>query len=212
MYPGGLFDLRSSVYNRMGGAFDGDPYPGFHALRQSGPVHGAIPGPLVGFHGDAFFQGLPFPDRPHYSVFDYATCDAVVHDQEHFSSSTHTPGADEHGVPDSSILTMDGDRHRRYRPLVQPSFVPKRARWWIDKWIDGTVHALIDTFETNGRADLNVEFCAAIPLLTICGSFGISVQDALDIRSAVAAKGRRHVHENRAANPRRPPRTTPPTT
>ena len=47
------------------------------------------------------------------------------------------------------------------------------------------MHALIDSFEGNGRADLNVEFCAAIPLLTICGSFGVPVPEALDIRAAV---------------------------
>src|ERR1039458_4482339 len=90
-----LFDLRNDVYTSRGGAFDGDPYPGFHALRESGPVHEGIPGPLVGFHGDAFFQGLPFPDRPHYSAFDHATCDAVVRDAEHFSSSNQAPGSQE---------------------------------------------------------------------------------------------------------------------
>jgi cytochrome P450 len=73
--------------------------------------------------------------------------------------------------------------------LVQPSFVPKRAQWWIQNWIATTVHALIDNIEANGRADLNVEFCAPIPLLTICGSFGVTVPDALDIRAAVTSDG-----------------------
>jgi cytochrome P450 len=181
-----LFDLRSAVYDRMGGSFDEDPYPAFHRLRKSGPVHEGTPGRLVGFQGTEAFQGLPFPDRRHFTVFDYATCDAVVRDPETFSSSPASGGAV--GIPlyDSSMLTMDGPRHRRYRALVQPSFLPKRARWWIENWIDATVNALIDTFRTNGRADLNVEFCAAIPLLTICGSFGISVEQALDIRAVVA--------------------------
>jgi cytochrome P450 len=58
--------------------------------------------------------------------------------------------------------------------------------WWNENWIQPTVEALIDSFESNGRADLNVEFCAPIPVLTICGSFGISVEDALDIRAAVS--------------------------
>src|SRR5262249_35668587 len=61
--------------------------------------------------------------------------------------------------------------------------------WWTEKWIRPTIDALIDSFEASGRADLNVEFCAAIPLLTICGSFGISVEDALDIRTAVSTGG-----------------------
>jgi cytochrome P450 len=89
----------------------------------------------------------------------------------------------------ASILYMDGAEHRRYRALVQPSFLPKRARWWIENWIERTVHALIDRIEGKGRADLNVEVFAAIPLLTITGSFGISVADALDIRAAVTSDG-----------------------
>ena len=183
-----LFDLRSSVYASRGGAFEDDPYPKFHELRTTGPVHEGIPGPLVGFHGEAVFQGLPFPDRPHYSAFDFATCDAVLRSTENYSSSTHTPGSTE-ALYETTILYMDGERHRRYRLLVQPSFVPKRAQWWIDRWITTTVHALIDMFQANGRADLNVEFCAAIPLLTICGSFGVTIPQALDIRAAVISDG-----------------------
>ena len=183
-----LFDLRGSVYASRGGAFEDDIYPAFHRLRETGPVHPGIVGPLVGFHGDAFFQGLPFPDRPHFSVFDYATCDAVLRDSATYASTEHPPGS-EAARNEKMILNMDGTRHRRYRTLVQPSFVPKKARWWIEQWIDSTVHALIDAFEPNGRADLNVEFCAAIPLLTITGSFGVSLPLALDIRAAVTADG-----------------------
>ena len=46
------------------------------------------------------------------------------------------------------------------------------------------MHALIDNLDGDGRADLNVDFCAAIPMLTITGSFGIPIEQALDIRGA----------------------------
>jgi cytochrome P450 len=187
-----LFDLRSSVYTRQGGAFEEDPYPGFHRLRESGPVHEGTPGRLVGFEGAEFFQGLPEPDRRHFSAFDFETCDAIVRTPEIFRSAPPDPGDGIDGMSlyDASMLSMDGDKHRRYRALVQPSFVPGKAQWWIQSWIGTTVHALLDSIEGNGRADLNVEFCAAIPLLTICGSFGVSVEDALDIRAAVTSEGR----------------------
>jgi cytochrome P450 len=183
-----LFDLRSDVYASRGGAFEGDPYPVFHTLRESGPVHLGTPGELVGFTGPAYFAGLPHPDRPHFTVFDYATCNEVVRDVETFSASEHEPGSEAY-EQEPMLLFMDGGRHKRHRTLVQSSFVPKRARWWIENWISRTVHALIDTFAANGRADLNVEYFAAIPLLTICGSFGVGVSDALDIRAAVTADG-----------------------
>ena len=83
------------------------------------------------------------------------------------------------------MLSMGGVQHRRYRALVQPSFSPAKVRWWIENWIEHTVHALIDAFEGNGRAELNVELCAAIPVLTITGSFGLPVEQALDVRESL---------------------------
>jgi len=183
-----LFDLRSTVYARQGGAFEADPYPAFHRLRETGPVHVGTPGRLVGFEGPEFFQGLPEPNRPHVSVFDFETCDAVMRNPEVFRSAPPDPDGSFH-LYEASMLSMDGEKHRRYRALVQPSFVPAKAQWWIRNWIDATVTALLDNIEANGRADLNVEFCAAIPLLTICGSFGVSVDDALDIRASVTSEG-----------------------
>ena len=85
-----LFDLRSSVYATRGGAFEDDPYPEFHRLRETGPVHEGIVGELVGYHGEAFFQGLPYPDRQHVSCFDFATCDTVFRDGETFVPATRS--------------------------------------------------------------------------------------------------------------------------
>jgi len=184
-----LFDLRSHVYDKMGGSFEDDPYPAFHGLRESGPVHRGTPGRLIGFQGEEFFQGLPEPDRPHFSAFDFDTCDAIVRDPQTYRMVPPDPDPGDRLLHESSILYMDGDRHRRYRALVQPSFVPAKAQWWVRNWVDVTVQALIDNIAHDGTADLNVDFCAAIPLLTICGSMGISVADALDIRAAVTSGG-----------------------
>ena len=181
-----LFDLTSDVYADRGGSFDIDPYPAFRRLRETGPVHAGIVGPLVGFHQDAFFQGLPYPELEHFSAFDFETCDEVMRDTSRFVSAPPAGGW-ETQLAESMMLYMDGPRHRRYRALVQPSFVPKQAQWWTRNWIESTVTALVDTFAGNRKADLNIEFCAAIPLLTICGSFGVQYEEALDIREAVTS-------------------------
>ena len=179
-----LFDFRSNVYASRGGAFEDDPYPEFHRLRERAPVHEGIVGQLVGYHGDAFFQGLPYPDRRHFSCFDFATCDAVFRDGDTFVSGD--PIGDD--MIDASILFMDGTRHRRYRALVQPSFLPKRAAWW--RAVDQADGRRTDRpARGHGRADLNVDFFSAIPLLTITGSFGISIAEALTIRAAVTSDG-----------------------
>jgi len=194
-----LFDLRQRGDARVGDkvvSYTEDPYPRFHELREQGPVVPGIVHELLGFPYPATFQALPEPDRPHFSVFDFETCDKVFRDEVNFPSAPE-PVSGRGGV-DQSMLSMNGVQHRRYRALVQPSFVPKKAEWWISQWIHTTVHALIDGFEADGKAELNVDFDAAIPVLTITGSFGVAVEDALSIREALGdsyGAGVQRLHE-----------------
>jgi cytochrome P450 len=181
-----LFDLRSDVYESRGGAFAEDPYPTFHRLRETGPVHAGTPHEALGWTGDVYFQGLPYPQRPHFSAYDFETCSTVLKDDARFVTNV-PPLEGEVALPDVGILFMDGKPHRAQRMLVQPSFVPNRMVWWLERWITSTVHALIDGFEADGRVDLNMEFCGPIPLLTITGSFGVGIEEALDVRDSVTA-------------------------
>ncbi|UGQ11000.1 cytochrome P450 [Yinghuangia sp. ASG 101] len=181
-----LFDLRGSYLASVGGGYEDDPYPAWARLREEAAVHPGTVHELTGYDGPANFQGLPFPDRPHFSAFSYAACDAAFRNAEVFAASP-TP-VDPIGDAISlgnTMLSMGGQQHRRYRALVQPSFVPNKAEWWIRNWIEETVDLLIDSFVDDGRAELNVDFCAAIPVLTITGSFGVPVEKALDIRAAL---------------------------
>jgi cytochrome P450 len=180
-----MFDLRRG--GRRAGQFkvyEDDPYPTFQRLRETGPVHEGMPHDLLGFPESAGFHGIPDPTRPHFSVFSFAECDGVYKNQEVFRSSPPESASEARGSSlASSMLYMDGPEHRRYRTLVQPSFVPNKAKWWMENWIHQTVHALIDGFESEKQAELNVDFDAAIPMLTITGSFGLTTEQALDVRS-----------------------------
>ena len=181
-----LFDLRGGFFEFNGGWFDDDPYPIWRDLRERGPVHEGIVHELSGLDRPALFHGLPYPELPHYSVFSYEACDAAYRDAKVFASAPVAEEIDKAEVSAlNSMLSMDGRHHRRYRSLVQPSFVPSKVQWWVRNWIEQTVHLLIDHFEGAGRAELNVDFCAAIPVLTITGSFGVPVEQALDIREAL---------------------------
>ena len=51
---------------------------------------------------------------------------------------------------DAAILFMDHKRHRDHRTLVQPSFVPGRATWWLDNFIKGMVGELADAINKDG--------------------------------------------------------------
>jgi cytochrome P450 len=180
-----LFDLRTAFNVRNGGDYEDDPYPRWRQLREDAPVHHGTVHELTGYLKPATFQGLPESDRPHFSVFGYATIDEILRSGD-FQSSPDAVDATGEAAIASSMLSMDGTQHRRYRGLVQPSFVPAKAQWWINNWIEETVQALITTFEGDGRAELNVDFCAAIPVLTITGSFGVGVDQALTIRESLS--------------------------
>lgn len=182
-----LFDLGNQVQVWNGGNYDADPYLVWNRLRGEAPVHKGTVHALSGVTEDLMFHGLPYSDRPHYSAFSWAACDAAYRDAETFASSAEAVDLEDgEPGPTNSMLSMGGEQHRRYRSLVQPSFSPPKVRWWIENWIESTVHSLIDAFERRGQAELNVELCAAIPVLTITGSFGIPVDQALDVREALA--------------------------
>jgi cytochrome P450 len=182
-----LFDLAGNVAGWNGGHYRADPYPLWHELRDRAAVHAGTVHALSGIEEELIFHGLPYEDRPHFSAFSWAACDAAYRDPETFASSAEAVDL-KSGAPSvtNSMLSMGGTQHRRYRALVQPSFSPTKARWWIENWIEATVHALIDHFEGAGRAELNVELCAAIPVLTITGSFGVPLEQALDVRESLS--------------------------
>lgn len=181
-----LFDLRTNFNALLGGAYEQDPYPIWHELREAAPVHPGTLHNLSGIEEDIFFHGLPYPELPHFTAFTHEACDEIYRNDSVFASSpvVNDPEANTAGV-ESSMLMMGGTEHRRYRSLVQPSFVPARAKWWIENWIQETVDGLVEAILEEGRAELNVDFCAAIPVLTITGSFGIPVAQALDVRDAI---------------------------
>src|SRR5262245_7829481 len=182
-----LFDLRSSYNVLSGGAYQDDPYPIRHRLREEGPVLPGVLHELTGCSERMYFHGLPYPGRPHFTLFDYETSFAAHRNPEVFASSPVPVDLDSGALGlTNSMLSMDGDQHKRYRALVQPSFMSSNGKWWIDNWISETVHMLIDAFARDGRAELNVDFCAAIPILTITGSFGVPIEQALEIRASLA--------------------------
>ncbi len=181
-----LFDLRNEANADTVGEYVGDPYPRWRELREEAPVHPGTLHQLTGYAGPAAFQGLPYEDRPHFTAFTFAACDEAFRNTEVFASSL-VPVDIENGPlhPLNSMQTMTGSQHRRYRSLVQPSFVVPRMRWWTTRWIEQTVHAVIDGFIHEAAADLNLDFCAVIPLLTITGSFGVGVESSVELRDAL---------------------------
>ncbi|MFB4298726.1 cytochrome P450 [Actinomadura sp. NTSP31] len=175
-----LFDTGGEYRRAISG---GDYVEDFHAdlrrARESGPVHeGSVEEAL----------GLPRPEyarrwsEPVVSVFDYGTVNAVFRDSETFNSEILRGTFATFGP---NILGMDGAEHARHRAVVQPSFGRAATQWWIDRWIAGITDALLSRVEGRGRAELNLDFCALLPLLTITGSFGVRMAETLRLRELI---------------------------
>ncbi|MET0143438.1 MAG: cytochrome P450 [Ilumatobacteraceae bacterium] len=170
-----LYDVEKHAVGNDGILVE-DPYPDFARLREEAPVHEGKVSDLLG----APINPSMRPDVPHYSLFSFEACNTALRENETFSSAYYVgQGTKMFG---RGILEMVGDEHRRYRALVQGAFTPSRASWWIDKWIAALVDEAVSGFEDRGRAELNSELCARIPIQTITGSFGLNRQEALDYR------------------------------
>ena len=105
-----LFDLRSSYNAYTGGTYEDDPYPVWHRLREEGPVLPGILHELTGSTDPLFFHGLPYPDSPHFTVFDYDSCMTVYRNSDVFASSPEP--VDLEGGPlglTNSMLSMGGN-------------------------------------------------------------------------------------------------------
>lgn len=177
-----LFDTGGEYRRaRSGGDFAVDFHAGLRRARETGPVHEGTVEQVLGLPHPAPIAGRARPAAV-FSVFDYATANAVFRDPETFSSEAMQSTFDTFG---RNILGMGGAEHSRHRAVVQPSFNRNMMRWWADRWIDGITRTLLDRIEPRGAADLNLEFCALLPLLTITGSFGVGMDDTLRLRELI---------------------------
>jgi cytochrome P450 len=174
-----LYDVERHVMATDGGILVEDPYPGFQRLLAEAPVHEGTVRELLGYGPNMYSQSL-YADRPFFSAFSFEANDIVLRDNDTYSSKFYEGLVT--AMFGHTILEMVGDEHRRYRALVQPAFTPKRAQWWIDRWIERLVDETVSAFEGRGHGELNAELCSRIPLQTITGSFGLTREQALDFR------------------------------
>jgi cytochrome P450 len=172
-----LYDVERHVMATDGGILVEDPYPAFAELLREAPVHQGSVRELLGYPPGGL-GGLR--EGPKYTAMSYEANDTVLRENEVFSSTFYAGFTT--AMFGRSILEMVGDEHRRYRALVQPAFTPKRAQWWIDQWIATLVDEAISAFEHEGRAELNTDLCARIPLQTITASFGLTRDEAFEFR------------------------------
>ncbi len=181
-----LYDVRREA-EVMGNLIEGDVTPDIHALRAQAPVHKGKLRELLGL--PAHERHVAAIGRQHYTVLAYDACEAAFRDPRHFSNRvSHHPN--ERNELTMSILEMDGPMHRAYRRTIQPRFLmPQALGWWRQRTVDSIILRLIDRLRLRDRAELNIDYCARIPVYTITTAIGMQGDDALIFRDAFVKSG-----------------------
>lgn len=180
-----LYDVRKEA-EAIGNLIERDVTPDIHALRAQAPVHVGRQRELLGLpHHDRHVAAI---GKQHYAVLSYEACEAAFREPKLFSSRVS------HSAPDDeltmSILEMDGPMHRAYRRTIQPRFLMLEAiDWWRKKTVDSIVGKLIERLQQRDRAELNIDYCARIPVYTITTAIGLEGDDALTFRDAFVKSG-----------------------
>ena len=127
-----LFDLRSSYNEYIGGNYHDDPYPIWHRLREQGPVLPGILHELTGCTDPMYCHGLPYPDRPHFTMFDYETCFTAYRNRRGVRVLARTVRHVQRTARRSptACCRWAAPSTSATAALVQSSFLPANGKWW----------------------------------------------------------------------------------
>lgn len=181
-----LYDIRREAV-ALGNYVAEDQTDAIAALRAQAPVHAGKLRDLLGLpphKRHALAEG-----RPHFCALSFDACEEVMRDSKRFSSKiVHHPNpANEKRM---GVLEMDGPEHRAYRRALQTIFLQHNAEtWWRERWIDTTIAQLVERLKGRARAELNLDFCARVPVHTITTAIGLDGEEALAFRMAWMKSG-----------------------
>jgi cytochrome P450 len=134
-----------------------DPFPWYHTMRASAPIH----------HN---------PNRDSWSVFRYEDVQRALSDYAVFSSeSQHLPREQRQPIG-ASIISTDPPRHRQLRSLVSQAFTPRRVAQ-LEPRITTIVHELLDRVVPAGRMDVIDDLAYPLPVIVIAELLGIPPAD-----------------------------------
>ena len=176
-----LYDVRREAIE-MGNLVEGDMNQAMSALRERGAVQKGFLRELLKL--PTHFRYALAAGREGYTALTFAACEAAFRNSAQFSSRiAHQPTDGEE--QSRGLLEMDGQQHRSHRRTLQPMFVRNQtSTWWRERWVNEIVTMLIERLRKQKSADLNLEFCARIPVHTITRAIGLSGDDALVFRDA----------------------------
>jgi cytochrome P450 len=176
-----LYDVRREA-EAMGNFIERDVTQEIHELRAQAPVHKGKLREILGLPV-SYERHKNLVGRQHFTVLGYEACEAAFRNPGVFSSKAQMDP--EVGEKGTALLELDPPRHRAYRRTVQPMFQMNEAlTWWREKTIDGIIDRLVERLGREDKAELNIAFCARIPVYTITTALGLHGDEALRFRHA----------------------------
>jgi cytochrome P450 len=142
--------------------FRDDPYPWFHELRSTDPVHQAS-------FGD-------------WLISRYADVAAIVRDPELSTNRRHHRQERERSraadLDDGFLLFLDPPDHTRIRGLVSSAFTPRRIQQ-LRPGIAALVESLLDAAAARGLPVIDViaDLAEPLPVVVICELLGVPAED-----------------------------------
>ncbi|MET1041510.1 MAG: cytochrome P450 [Acidimicrobiales bacterium] len=163
------YDPFEAFNKSTGAGIVENPYLDFVALRRDTPVAELDLREMFGLADDEA------PEHAVWTVNTFAAVQAVLRDGDGFSSKGYEEimGA----VFGHSILEMDEPEHHTYRGLIQQAFTRKAMERWETDVIGPAVHALIDDFIEDGRADLVRQLTFPFPFEVIADQLVLPEDD-----------------------------------
>jgi cytochrome P450 len=153
------------VFNPLSPEFIRDPYPFYHLLRQTEPIHLTPLGFFVATK--AADVGFILSDRRFGKA--YAERMVKYFGPERLEEPSYAAMA-------KWMLMQDPPDHTRLRGLVVKAFTARRVEEMRPR-IEDIVNRLLDRLEPQGHMDLIADFAYRIPVTVICDMLGISQED-----------------------------------
>jgi cytochrome P450 len=166
------------LFNPWTPGFIADPYPFYHRLRATDPMH-LTP---LGFHVASRHAGVSTILRDKRFGKDFIgritrRSGPQVLDEPVYRSMSHW------------MLQLDPPDHGRLRGLVVRAFTARRVEEMRPR-IQQIVDEIVDRLKPQGRADLIADFSFRLPVTVICDMLGIPEGDREVLFTSSRAGGR----------------------
>lgn len=138
-----------------------DPYPIYARMQSAEPISWVA---VLGM----------------YYVVRYEHVQAILKEPARFSVGTeHSTLFDTFGI---HMLTVDDERHERFRGAFQPYFSASAVRSKLEMQIRAHVDHLLDGFKARRRAEMRSAFASRLPILTMLSMFGLPQARETEVR------------------------------